>query len=54
MPPPKPAVLVTRRMPSVVLGQLDAVCEIDLHTEPDNPCRATEGCHCLGASAGLP
>ena len=36
MPPPKPAVLVTRRMPSAVLEQLNAVCAIDLHTGPDD------------------
>ena len=36
MPPPKPAVLVTRRMPSAVIGQLDAVCATDLHTGPDD------------------
>ena len=36
MVPPKPAVLVTRRMPSAVLAQLDAVGEIDLHTGPDD------------------
>jgi glyoxylate reductase len=35
MPHTKPVVLVTWRMPSAVLGQLDAVCEIDLHTGPD-------------------
>ena len=33
---PKPAVLVTRRMPSAVLAQLDAVGEIDLHTGSDD------------------
>ena len=32
---PKPAVLVTRRMPSAVLAQLDPVGEIDLHTGSD-------------------
>ena len=33
---PKPAVLVTRRMPSAVLAQLDAVGDVDLHTGPEN------------------
>ena len=32
----KPAVLVTRRMPSAVLAQLDTACEIDLHIGPDD------------------
>ena len=36
MVPPMPAVLVTRRMPSAVLAQLDAVGESDLHTGPDD------------------
>lgn len=31
----KPAVLVTRRLPSVVLDRLERECDIDLHTEPD-------------------
>ena len=33
---PKPSVLVTRRMPSAVLAQLEPVSEIDLHTGPDD------------------
>ncbi|MEZ5420961.1 MAG: D-glycerate dehydrogenase [Vicinamibacterales bacterium] len=30
----KPSVLVTRRLPSTVLARLEAVCDLDLHTEP--------------------
>ncbi len=30
----KPSVLVTRRLPSAVLARLEAVCDLDLHTEP--------------------
>jgi glyoxylate reductase len=30
----KPSVLVTRRLPSSVLARLEAVCDMDLHTEP--------------------
>ncbi|MFN7978196.1 MAG: D-glycerate dehydrogenase [Vicinamibacterales bacterium] len=30
----KPSVLVTRRLPSAVLSRLEAVCDLDLHTEP--------------------
>ena len=33
---PEPSVLVTRRMPSAVLAQLEPVSEIDLHTGPDD------------------
>ncbi len=34
--PRKPVVLVTRRMPSAVLSQLDPVCDIDLHPGTDD------------------
>ena len=30
----KPSVLVTRRLPSSVLARLEAVCDLDLHTDP--------------------
>ena len=36
MSPPKPSVLVTRRMPSAVRAQLAAVCETDLHSGSDD------------------
>ena len=36
MSPPKPSVLVTRRMPSAVLDQLDPVCETDVHAGSDD------------------
>jgi glyoxylate reductase len=32
----KPAVLVTRRMPSAALAQLESVCDVDLHTGSDD------------------
>ena len=35
MPQPKPGVLVTRRMPSAVLAQLDPVCDVDVHDQTD-------------------
>jgi len=35
-----PTVLVTRRLPSSVLARLEAVCELDLHAEPNAIARA--------------
>jgi glyoxylate reductase len=36
----KPPVLVTRRLPSVVLARLEAACQVDLYTGPDAMPRA--------------
>lgn len=35
MHPPKPAVLVTRRLPAAVIARLHAVCDVDLDASPD-------------------
>jgi glyoxylate reductase len=35
MMPPRPSVLVTRRLPAAVLDQLRTTCDVDLHNESD-------------------